>query len=156
MARKTRTDSIAGQVSVARATGAMIEVPVHVELNDRGLIYWSEIIAMKSADDWTPHDLSYAGMLAQTMALADDERMKLIEEGAILITDKGNPFANPRATILHGLESRIKSMRQSLNIHGRAREGEARDAAKRNRQNRATANRVTGVMDDDGLIARPN
>lgn len=152
--RKDRSDSAASAQRATSNAGAMIEPPAHIELNDLGLIFWTEIIAMKPVADWTPHDLSIAGSLAQTMEMADAERKLLSEEGTVVKSLKGTPMANPRASILHGFDSRIKSIRQSLNIHGRAREGEARDAAKRNKQLRSvTADAEDVLNEDDGLLA---
>lgn len=154
MARKTRTDSTTGIVEAVKSSFEVIDVPDHITLCEKGKIYWSEIMDMRSKSEWTSHDLSYAGMLAKTMAMADSERDKLEEEGAILISDKGSPFSNPRATVLHGYESRIKSMRQSLNIHGRARLGEARDQAGRSIKNRQTVEGFQSAFPSgDGLLA---
>lgn len=151
--RKSRTDSLGGTLEALSKTGAMVKVPNHVDLCPLGLIFWSEIIDMKPAGEWTPHELSIVGALAQTMALADEERKTLKDEGFVLVSASGNPCPNPRATILHGLDSRVKSMRQSLNIHGRAREGEARDAAKRRGELMDAAGSINGAAGSSDLLA---
>ena len=72
-------------------------------------------------------------------------------EGFTSTTAQGNPCQNPRLGGVRMLDTSIMSTRRSLQLHARAREGEARDAGKR----RSIAKEYESDLGDD-LLARPN
>lgn len=150
-ARKGRIDSASEAVSVMLAASRALEAPAHAPLHDDAGPFWADVIAARARSEWSEHDLAYASDLANAMAQLVDNRRKLRDEGEVLATASGNPCANPRVAVVHGLAAQVKSMRQSLNIHGRAA-GEARDVGKRREAARAIED---GNPLDDDLLARP-
>ena len=91
-------------------------------------------------------------MLARKMRLLRDELAQLEAEGFVLSTPKGGLCQNPRLGGVRMLDTSIMATRRSLQIHARARGGEARDTGAR----RAQAKEIEGGISDDDLLARPN
>ena len=90
-------------------------------------------------------------MLARDMADAERNRRLVREEGEVLATENGKPYANPRVNVLVAIGNRILATRRSLALHARARAGDNRDAAKQ----RDTTKAVETDLSDD-LLARPS
>jgi hypothetical protein len=130
MSRKQRVDSLAGQVTVAASTHIEIMPPSNVPLELMDLPFWHSIIDAKAKVEWTSHDLEVAAILARTMGQLEKEQKLLRDEGTVIVTERGQPMANPRVAVVHGLHAQVKGYRQSLAIHGRA-SGEARDVGKK-------------------------
>lgn len=152
MARRTRIDTAAGALEAAQAVGRAILPPAHVPLTEADGPFWLSVIAARAAVEWTAQDLECAALLARTMRQLENEQRLLATEGAVLATDKGSLFANPRVAVVHGMHAQIKGWRQTLGIHSRGLQGEARDVQKR----RAHAKVVeAGLAADDfeGLLA---
>ena len=153
MPRKTRIDSTAAAIEVARAASQAITPPSNVPLEDRDMPFFASVIAEFARSEWTAHQLELAAMLARTMAdLEQDQRLMRIE-GPVMATEKGTPVVNPRKTVIQMNASIILSSRRSLSLHARAQAGEARDVGKR----RAITKDAEGdIGGDDDFLARPN
>lgn len=150
MNRKPRIDSAAAQVAVMQDRREIV-APAHVPLEKDAGPFWSEIVAARSREEWTPHDLAFAADLANTMAMLADNRRKLRDEGSTSISKGGNPTTNPRVGVVNSLHAQVKAARQSLGLHSAAR-GDQRDVLNR----RAKAKHLEDVADaTDDLIARP-
>lgn len=152
MTRKTRIDSTAAAVKVARAANKQINPPSNVPLDEGDLPFFASVISEFARSDWTPHQLELAAMLARTMADLESEQRLMRSEGSIAMSEKGTPVINPRKTAIQMHYSNIHSARRSLSLHARAQNGEARDVGKR----RDMAKEIEGDVVSDDLLARPN
>ena len=152
MPRKQRIDSITAQVEVMQASVKGVEAPAHIPLTAEDEPFWQNIIAEKPKAEWTAHDLEIAAMLAQSLRKLRNEELLLDAEGSVVKEEGRNPTANPRLRIVADLHARAMKYRQTLGIHNRAKEGEARDVRKRREQAFEVEN---GNPLDDDLIARP-
>jgi len=152
MPRKTRIDSTAAAIEVARAASQPINPPSNVPLESCDLPFFASVIAEFARSEWTAHQLELAAMLARTMAdLEQDQRLMRIE-GPVMATEKGTPVVNPRKTVIQMNAAIILSYRRSLSLHARAQSGEARDLGKR----RDMKKDAEGDIGGDDLLARPN
>ena len=113
MPRKTRVDSTAAAVQIAKAAGQNISPPSNVPLGDRDMPFFASVIGEFARSEWTAHQLELAAMLARTMAdLEQDQRLMRIE-GPVMATEKGTPVVNPRKTVIQMNASIILSYRRS-------------------------------------------
>jgi hypothetical protein len=152
MARKQRVDSITAQVAIMQAAVSEIAPPEHLSLTEKDLPFWRTVIAEKPKAEWTAHDLEIAALLAMSMRKLGEQEVELETEGPVYVTGGGNMAQNPRCRIVADLAARVVKYRQTLGIHNRAKQGEARDVAKRREQ--AFAVESDNPLGDD-LIARP-
>ena len=152
MSRKQRIDSITAQVEVMQKAVQGVEAPAHIPLTDDDRPFWQNIIAEKPKAEWTAHDLEIAAMLAQSLRKLRDEEKTLDTEGAVYTNGAGNMIQNPRFRVVKDLVAIVRQYRQTLGIHNRAKEGEARDVRKRREQAFEVEN--NNPLGDD-LIARP-
>ncbi|GLQ20381.1 hypothetical protein ACFFUB_02450 [Algimonas porphyrae] len=137
MARRTASDSLTSAQQVMAAALEDIAVPTHEPLFDGAEMYWAEILKARANTDWPAEDLTMAAKLANTMLLHKRDQTALFDQGSTIM--KGdNPAPNPLVAICHTHISTIKAIRQDLQIHGRGKNGEARDAGKRRGQRRKT------------------
>ncbi|MTH96653.1 terminase small subunit [Roseibium sp. RKSG952] len=153
MAKRQRIDSATEAVRVMQQATQEIVPPSNVPLEDEDLPFFASVIAEFARSEWTAHQLELAALMARTMADLEREQRCLRDEGSVVLTEKGTPVVNPRKAVVQMHASTILSMRKSLSLHARAKEGEARDAAKRRKQAKAIED--NNPLDDD-LLARPN
>lgn len=129
-----------------------IAPPAHVPLAAEDRPFWESVIAEFARSEWTQHQLELAAMLARTMADLEAEQRALRAEGSVTKTDKGTPVVNPRKAVIQMHAATILSMRRSLQLHARARNGEARDTGQR----RGKAKAIEGDNPlNDPLLAPP-
>jgi len=150
MARKQRVDSNAAAVKIMQGATRQIQPPAHVPLDDIDWPFFENVIEEFARSEWTEHQIELAAMLARTLATLEQEQRTLRQEGMISVRENGTTVENPRARAVKSLTGDILSFRRSLSLHARAKQGEARDVAKRQRQ----AKGVETDLDDD-LLARP-
>jgi hypothetical protein len=152
MARKQRIDSATAAVRVMQEAQREIAPPAHVALDAGDWPYWKSVVAEFPKIEWTEHQLEVAAQLAKSMADLEAERNALRLEGYVITLDSGKPVANPRHGVSRDLTNSVMSLRRNLSLHARAKQGEARDVAKRRDQ----ANEIArdNPLDDD-LIAKP-
>ena len=148
--RRQRIDSSTAAVKSMQAAGLQVPVPDHLPLTDQDLPFWQNIIAEKAKAEWSAHDLELAALLAQSLRKMRDEELTLDGEGSVITVEGRNPTANPRLTIIKDLHARVIKYRQTLGIHDRGKNGEARDSQKRREQARGIETQL-----DDDLLARP-
>ena len=158
-ARRKRSDSTDTAVAVAAAAFREVNPPAHVRMQERDMPFFDSVIAEFARAEWSEHQLEIAALLAQTMSDLEEQQFRLREEGLTLEVQskkKKKYFAvNPRNGVVQTLAARVLSYRRSLSLHARAREGEARDAAKRRQQMKGIEQAVQARDDDDDLINRP-
>jgi hypothetical protein len=135
MSKRQPINTVAGATAVAGAIGRSINPPSHVPLDSDDLLFWDEIIAEKPASEWTEHDLAIAGHLAQAMADLVKARQSLRATGGAVI-QKGDDDEvvlrnNPWSQAIRDESARIVSLRTTLQIHGRGKNGEKRDVDRR-------------------------
>lgn len=133
----------------------VISPPAHIALTEADAPFWESIIAEKANVEWTDHDLEIAAMLAMSMRRLVDQEKLLDDEGPLTVTAGGNKAHNPRGRVVADLHARVIKYRQTLGIHSRAKDGEARDAGRRRAQAKEAQHAATGADDEDDLIARP-
>lgn len=150
MARKARIDSAAEAVRIMAGTAREIIPPSHVPLDEMDWPYWHNVVAEFARAEWTEHQLELAAMLARTMANLELEQRTLRAEGYVAESQRGTPVVNPRSMAVKSLTGDVLSLRRSLALHARARNGDNRDAAKRRDQGRDVEQDV-----DDELLASP-
>ena len=136
------------------ASAAEVSPPSNVPLSDGDMPFFASVIDEFSRSDWTAHQLELAAILAQKMRLLRDELASLEKEGFVLATANGTPMQNPRLGGVRMLDTSIMATRRSLSLHTRAKEGEARDVAKRKNTRKAIEQEIDQF--DDDLLARPN
>lgn len=152
MTRRNRIDSTDAAVEVARAASLQITPPSNVPLTDADLPFFASVIDEFARSEWTAHQLELAAMLARKMRLLRDELETLEAEGFVLAPEGKAVCQNPRLGGVRMLDTSIMATRRSLQIHARARGGEARDVGARREQ----AKEIEGGFSDDDLLARPN
>lgn len=149
--RRRRIDTAAAAVDIMKAALLPVAPPPHVPLADEDRPFWDSVIKEFARSEWTSHQLELAAMLARTMADMEREQRQLRVDGSVVKTDKGTPVVNPRKSVIQMHAATIFSMRRSLQLHARARNGEARDTAQR----RGKAKEIEGdnPLDDPLLSA---
>jgi hypothetical protein len=151
--KRARIDSVSEQVRVMSAAVRAVEPPSNVPLDPGDMPFFASVLAEFARADWTAHQLELAAMLARKMADLEREQRTFREEGAVAVSPKGALVPNPRLAAIRMLDTSILATRRSLALHARAREGEARDVAKR----RDDARQIeAGAPTDDELIAKPH
>jgi len=151
MTRRTRIDTTAGAVAAASAAQVQIAPPSNVPLTDADLPFFASVIAEFARSEWSAHQLELAAMLARKMRMLRDELAKLETEGFVQATANGTPCQNPRLGGVRMLDTSIMATRRSMQLHARAKNGEARDTATR----RDIAKGYEGEAGDD-LLAGMN
>ena len=84
------------------------------------------------------------------MLLHRKAQTDLIDEGMVASSKGGGMYAHPLVSIVKTLMSDIKAIRMDLQIHGRGKNGEARDVGKRRGQRKAIQNAARETQDGDG------
>jgi hypothetical protein len=151
--RRQPVNTITAHVAIMQAAANEISPPAHLPLAEKDLPFWFTVIAEKPKSEWTAHDLEMAVMLATSMRKLNEQEEMLDQEGPVYTTGGGNMAQNPRCRIVADLAARVVKYRQTLGIHNRAKQGEARDVARRRAQ--ALDVEANNPL-DDGLIARPD
>lgn len=136
MARKAASDSKTSQQEVIARALEVVNPPSHEPLIDGAQDYWPEIIATRANADWPDEDRSLAAKLANQMALHRRACKTLASEGDTIEVN-GTIKAHPVVTVMKTYMSDITAMRRDLQMHGRGKNGEARDVGKRRGQRRA-------------------
>ena len=150
--RRQRIDSVAGMRNVAEKAAKKILPPKHIRMEKDDMPFFNSVIEEFSRSEWTEHQLELASILARTMCDIERDQYDLRQEGTILKTDKGHPYINPLKGAVNQSAGSILSIRRSLSLHARAREGDPRDAGKR----RQMAKKIeTAMNDEDELFASP-
>lgn len=139
---------MAGAVNVASAAGVELSPSASIPLGVEDLSFWGKIVAEKTKDEWTAHDLEVAAHLAQAMTDLVAARAKLRETGGpVLLSPDGKMLNNPFNQAVRDETARIVSLRSTLQIHGRGKNGEKRDVDKR----RAVASYIEAAVSGDDL-----
>jgi phage terminase small subunit len=150
MTRKKRADSTDEQVRAMQA--GQIHPPSHVPLTDADMPFFANVIDEFARSEWTAHQLELAAMLSRIMCDLNEAQQALRDQGPTAKSDRGTPVVNPLVSIVKGYTGDILSMRRSLALHARARNGgDNRNTATRN-------SKLKGSQDaaGDDLLARPN
>ena len=152
-AKRDRIDSTSEQVKVMAASTKNIGPPSNVPLSKKDMPFFVNVLDQFARSDWTAHDLEVAAMLARSMCDLNEEQQMLRTEGYITARQNGTTVENPRLRVVKSLSGDLLSFRRSLSLHARAREGDARDVAKRRSMSKDIES--NNPLDDD-LLARPN
>jgi hypothetical protein len=150
MPRRQRIDSTAAAVEVARASSVPVHPPAHVPLDGRDLLFFASVIDEFARSEWSAHQLELAAMLARCMADMEREQAALRTEGSVMASERGTPVVNPRKAVVQMHAATILSIRRSLSLHARARNGEARDVGKRREMTKQVERDIADS--DDGLL----
>ena len=150
MARRKRSDSIAGQVAVAGALARPLVAPAHVSLEACDEPFFASVIEEFPRSEWTCHQLELAAMLARTMADTSREQLLLRSEGSVSTTERGTPVVNPRKAVLQMHAATILSFRRSLSLHAAGMKGQAKDNVRR--LSDAMATEAALLEEGEGLL----
>ena len=90
--------------------------PAHITLDPCDLPHWRSIVAEFPPEQWSPHQLDLAAILARMMADLEREQRLCKEEGLIIIGTRGGKRASPRGRCINGLVRQITDMRKSLGL----------------------------------------
>ena len=151
MAKRQRVDTAAAAVEIMKGAQREIAPPGHVGMGDEDWPFWHSVVAEFAKSEWTDHLLELAAMLARSMADLEREQHKLREEGFIDVRQNGTTVENPRSRVVKGLTGDILSLRRSLALHARARNGDNRDVGTRRAGEKAIV--ADNVLSDDLLAA---
>lgn len=154
MAKRQPVNSIAGQVAAMANSRAPLDPPSHVPLDPDAAGFWKDIVAARSREEWTSHDLAFAADLANAMARLHANRKALRAEGEVIANASGTPMVNPRAGVVQSLHAQVKAARQSLGLHSAAK-GDQRDVLRRRALSKEAENAADDAAADD-LLARPS
>ena len=150
MTKKARIDSVSEAVRVAQS--APVSAPSNVPLASADMPFFASVIAEFARSEWTAHQLELAAMVARKMRRLRDELETLEREGFVLETERGGVCQNPRLGGVRMLDTSIMATRRTLSLHARARDGEARDVAKR----RSAAKGIEDDVDGAGDLLGPS
>lgn len=153
MTKRQAVTSTAGQVAAMAKAGQPLKPPAHVPLEPDAAGFWTGIVAARSREEWTPHDLAFAADLANAMALLHANRKKLRKEGEVTASPAGTPMVNPRVGVVNSLHAQVKAARQSLGLHSAAK-GDHRDVLRRRALSQEAESAADEALSDD-LLARP-
>lgn len=123
--------------------------PASVKLLVRDIPFWDSIVSELSNSEWTPHQTEAAALLARAMGAYEVEQGRLTKEGGVITQKNGNRVANPRRSIVAMYAQTILSLRRSLCLHVRGKEGEARDAIRRRVAEKELVQRAAAPLSDD-------
>jgi hypothetical protein len=149
MTRRLRNDGPTGRVQGFTEAMMKIAPPQGAYLRPEDRPFWDAIVAARSPVEWSTVDLMLAANLARTQA--DIERLAADLAGQADVVD-GKP--HPVHTLIDVLTRREVAVAKVLQLHARARLGEARDVAKRREGYRAAADALSGFGDDDLIPSR--
>ena len=149
MSRRQRSDSATAAVERFQAEhGVELQPPAHIHLPEPALPFWRAIIRARAREEWgaSPSLLNAAANLAWTQYQIDQTRRQIdgeedLPEGLVVAQLAGHLLKMQRLEMAY-----LRTLQQ----HGRAVEGEARDVAKRRSAAKADA------LPDDDLLATPN
>lgn len=167
----SRSDGVQAAVDVVQAVFDDITPPDHVKLKKVEMVFWDSIINEFAKIEWSDHTLELAAMLARNMYAYEKAQRKLAKEGEVLERkaikkapkDSGQEdevvvtgyFANPIKSFIKMYHENILSLRRSLSLQARVKNGEPRDVAKKRDAAKATEQSINDLDDKMSLIARP-
>jgi hypothetical protein len=151
--RRQRSDSVAAAVGQFKAA-ALPELlpPDHISVPDGAKPFWFAIIRARARGEWeaAPSLLNAAANLAWTQWQIDQARRQI--DGSVAMDEEMS--AAQLGSLLLKMQRLEMGYLRTLQQHGRAVEGEARDIAKRRAANQTVAATVAEVADDE-LLAQP-
>ena len=159
MSRAIRSETRESKARIMKAANREIEPPAHVELDERELLYFDDVVAEFARADWTQHQLTLAAFLARALAETDEITLELKDEGSILYSQKGTPVINPLRTVLQMNATTIFNYRRSLQLNTvRAPGGNAQSRGKltqATKQIELDAQHLEDEDSDENLLAAP-
>lgn len=154
MAKRQRTDTVAGAVNSMAGAATKIEPPEWVNVPDNAMKFWYSVTRARSADRWNDVDLENAAELARTKASIERLNIEIVAEGDIITNDRGTPIVNPKHSLLETLTRRMVALSRMLQVHAEATQGKARDQVKGNKAQQEAGKVIKEATEDD-LIAKP-
>lgn len=152
--RRARADSRTSAVTAMQAAGRVIQPPADIFMDARERVIFDEIAAEFPKVELTEHQLRLAALLAKEMSACAEAQGILREEGSVLTNSRGNRVLNPRARIVQQHTAAILSMRRSLALHARAKEGGDNRLIARHREIQKGNEQL--LDDQEDLLAKPN
>lgn len=154
--RRQKITTPAQTTRIMQGVGRVIEPPPFIQLTDFEINFFNSIIGEIPKADWSAHQIELAALLSRAMGELAIAQEQLRKEGTIVTTPKGGLAVNPRQMVVDKCIATILSMRRSLSLHARVKDGDHRDLAKTRkiaRQIEASVGADGG--EDDGLINMP-
>ena len=99
--RRTRNDSVAGQVQARRNLNDSIEVPDGVRIEtDEAKTLWDQLTSARERSDWRQLDLWIIGKIVGYELDIREQRIALSEQGLIIENNRGTKVTNPLVNII--------------------------------------------------------
>lgn len=153
MSTKKRIDhnSLGGAVEAFSNALEKLEPPAHVLLRDSDWPFWYAITGARAANSWNDSDLAKAGNLARCQSDIERLSVELMDEGDIIVNDRGTPIVNPKHSLLETLSRREVALSRVLHVHTEATVGRSRDSGNRAKAQKSTRETL-GKVQGGGLI----
>jgi hypothetical protein len=150
--RKTRTDSISGQIKAIQASSKGIQPPAHITLRPEDRPFWRSILKARAVDTWNDSDLEVAAELAATRADIKAIRDLIAVQGHVI-----DGKVNVLHPLLEQLVRRQTSLSRVLGVHAAGAVGRGRDLASRTMKQRQFTEKIENALsdDEDNLLAKP-
>lgn len=147
MARRKRTDTLAGQINAVHDATVKIEPPAHCGFTADELCFFDSIVKARAVDSWNEIDLEDAVQLAWDKAKLAKLRKEVDAEGEV-IDGRGNP----KLREIDVIAKRVVSYSRKLHVHAEATQGRARDTGERTKRQRELVDSLPS--DEEGLLAK--
>lgn len=137
MIKRHKFDSAAGSKELFNAAALKMEPPAHTTLHSGAEEFYNAVIESREASMWNDADLSRAVTLANYQMLIRDNTKLLIEEGEVVINERGTPIMNARFSVVNTLTRLEISLSKALQTDAASTQGESRAVSGRNQAGRA-------------------
>jgi hypothetical protein len=151
MGKRSPVTSPSTAVRIMQGATRQIQPPSHVPLEDCDWPFFENVIEEFARSEWTEHAIEIAAMLSRTLADLEREQRTLRTEGMIAVRENGTTVENPRMRAVKSLTGDVLSLRRSLQLHARAKQGEIQKTGDR----KAIGKAIEADMGDE-LLARPH
>ena len=149
MARQDRQKKSTVSNMVAAAASVTQGVTAPEQLNKDEDVVFQGVVASRERDTWSDHDLRQAVKLAKLEVRYSLEWDTLIEEGLVLVNERGTQIENPRNRVCATMQNTIKSLSSGLGLTASQRGIAAGRQVKRNEveiSQRNETKRDTGLL----------
>jgi len=148
--RKSRTDSIQGQIKAVQGACKVIQPPKHITLRPEDKPHWRAIIKARVSDTWNDSDLEVAAELARTRSDIETFRALISIQGHII-----DGKVNVLHPLLEQLVRRQIALSRVLGVHAGHTVGQARDSARRTAAQRKVIESIESACEGEDLLAQP-
>lgn len=151
MARKQRSDSVAGQINTFAQLGTSIAPPKGITLDtEEEKVIWEQFSSARAPDAWRDLDLVMLSKIVKIEARIRKHQLELEEMGAVIYNQRGTPIENPMFRVIDTLTRQQTTVIRSLSLNQTAQHPKVLNATG---EKARAAQKVLESLDDD-LIPR--